>query len=289
MKFNLKYLLFMNVPVKNITKDTISSLIEETRKRVHFATYHANALKEHITDRHYGIFKLPFGDSVYPILNKESGIQMRDDNFNKGGLFCYVKDEAEFKRIVEFMEKYREIVFLRDYMELSVALSVNFNADMTRTALGELEYEAKYKNNEAATVELARCCSEFLRKTPFYNVADCLIAMPSSRTLPARVASSIEGFGGTVYIDKLSWANKRDDLKNAVNVNKLDILEQSGLTISDDLDVKDKVVILLDDMYKSGVSMQYVAMKLKEAGARMVFGLSLVKSLSDKKDPDDAE
>lgn len=248
-----------------------------------------NALKEYITDKHYGIFKLPFGDSVYPILNNELGILMRDDNFNKGGLFCYVKDEAEFKRIEEFIEKYKEIVFIRDYMELSMALSMNFNADKTRTPIGKLEYEAKYKNNEAATVELARCCSGFLRNTPFYKIADCLIAMPSSRTLPARVASRIEGFGGTVYIDKLSWAHKRDDLKNADNANKLDILEQSGLTISDDLDVKDKVVILLDDMYKSGVSMQYVAMKLKEAGARMVFGLSLVKSKSDKTDPDDAE
>lgn len=289
MKFNLKYMLFMNVPAKNITKETISSLIEEPKRRIHFATHHVNALRRTPDGKHYGTFKLPFKDSIYPILLKECGIEMFDDNFVKGGLFCYVNDETEYKRIESFIEKYRDVVFLRDGMDLSVALSVNFNIDMTRTTLGEQEYEAKYKNNEAATAGLARCCSEFLRNTPFYNVADCLVAMPSSRTLPARVVNRIEGFGGTVYIDKLSWANKRDDLKNADNTNKLDILEQSGLIISDDLDVKDKVVILLDDMYKSGVSMQYVAMKLKEVGARIVFGLSLVKSLSDKTDPNDAE
>lgn len=36
-----------------------------------------------------------------------------------------------------------------------------------------------------------------------------------------------------------------------------------------------------DDLYMSGVSMQYVAMKLKEAGASRVLGLSIVKSRSN--------
>ena len=45
---------------------------------------------------------------------------------------------------------------------------------------------------------------------------------------------------------------------------------------------KGKDIILVDDLYMSGTTLQYVAMKLKEAGARKVFGLCFVKSLSNK-------
>ena len=34
-------------------------------------------------------------------------------------------------------------------------------------------------------------------------------------------------------------------------------------------------------MYYSGVTMQYIAMKMKEAGAKRVFGMALVKSLGN--------
>ncbi len=41
------------------------------------------------------------------------------------------------------------------------------------------------------------------------------------------------------------------------------------------------MILLLDDLYQSGITMQYVAMKLQKAGAEKIFGLSIVKSLND--------
>lgn len=40
-------------------------------------------------------------------------------------------------------------------------------------------------------------------------------------------------------------------------------------------------LLLVDDLYKSGLTMQYVAMMLKNAGCSRVFGLTLVKSLGN--------
>lgn len=40
-------------------------------------------------------------------------------------------------------------------------------------------------------------------------------------------------------------------------------------------------ILLVDDLYKSGLTMQYVAMMLKNAGCSRVFGLTLVKSLGN--------
>lgn len=35
-------------------------------------------------------------------------------------------------------------------------------------------------------------------------------------------------------------------------------------------------------MYQSGLTIQFVAMKLKEAGAKRVFGITLVKALGNE-------
>lgn len=47
------------------------------------------------------------------------------------------------------------------------------------------------------------------------------------------------------------------------------------------MDLKEKCILLVDDLYKSGLTMQYVAMMLKNAGCSRVFGLTLVKSLGN--------
>ena len=62
---------------------------------------------------------------------------------------------------------------------------------------------------------------------------------------------------------------------------KLNMIQSWGLTFGAGLDLKDKNVLLVDDMYYSGVTMQYIAMKMKEAGAKRVFGMALVKSLGN--------
>lgn len=45
--------------------------------------------------------------------------------------------------------------------------------------------------------------------------------------------------------------------------------------------VNDKTIILIDDKYQSGITIQYIAMKLQQAGADEVYGLSFVKTLRD--------
>ena len=47
-------------------------------------------------------------------------------------------------------------------------------------------------------------------------------------------------------------------------------------------DISGKQVVLIDDEYQSGTTMQYIAMKLQEAGAYQVCGLSMVKAMRDK-------
>ena len=94
------------------------------------------------------------------------------------------------------------------------------------------------------------------------------------------IIAGLDGFGFTNISDKVSWTDKNGSLKNVETAEeKLDMIQSWGLTFDSALDLKDKNVLLVDDMYYSGVTMQYIAMKMKDAGAKRVFGMALVKSL----------
>ena len=68
-------------------------------------------------------------------------------------------------------------------------------------------------------------------------------------------------------------------MKDALLEDKLEALE--GTIEVDPEPFKDKVVLLVDDLYQSGVSMNYVAMLLLEAGAKKVYGLACEKTCSN--------
>lgn len=183
------------------------------------------------------------------------------------------------------MKEYNDIVFLRDHLDLSLALSMNYNGE-ERTPIGELEYQAKFNDNKEAEKELIGVCNEWIEKLPFLKDADYICAMPSStptkKSLPHRIVAGLANLEFDDISDSISWISKNRSIKDAKSAeNKLEILEESGLQISCGLDLKGKTVLLFDDLYMSGISMQYIAMKLKEAGASRVFGLCIVKSRSN--------
>lgn len=96
------------------------------------------------------------------------------------------------------------------------------------------------------------------------------------------IITELDGFGFTDISDKVSWTNKNGSLKNVETAEeKLDMIQSWGLTFDAALDLKDKNVLLVDDMYYSGVTMQYIAMKMRDSGAKRVFGMALVKSLGN--------
>lgn len=59
-----------------------------------------------------------------------------------GKPFRMVFNEKEYEDILAFMGKYKDIVFLRDCLDLSLSLSMNRIDENTRTEIGELEYQA---------------------------------------------------------------------------------------------------------------------------------------------------
>jgi predicted amidophosphoribosyltransferase len=77
----------------------------------------------------------------------------------------------------------------------------------------------------------------------------------------------------------LTKASSTSPLKNLARDQKLDALVGS---ISVDADkVRGKSLVVVDDLYQSGLTINYVAEELRAAGAAEVFGLAAVKTLRD--------
>lgn len=280
--FNLNFIL-SGVPQRKITRDKIVKFLsDEKAKRINFATSHSQALKKRESGVG-GVINLPFRDTIEPILKNNLDVDLFSTKYDS--VWRGINSDEEYSRFEEFTKEYNVIVFLRDNLDLSFALSMNYDGD-ERTAIGELEFQAKFNGNEEAEEQLTKICNEWIDKLPFLKNSDYICAMPSSNYavtgLPNRIVANLKGFDFEDISDKVKWTSKIRSNKDAKSpLEKLKNLEKSGLEISRDVRLRGKTVLLFDDLYMSGVTMQYVAMKLKEAGASRVFGLCIVKSRSN--------
>lgn len=268
---------------KAITEETIRDFVADTdAKRICFSRIQTHALWK--TDEGEDMITVPFGDSIGLLLKEQTGIVLRKSS--KGKYYKKLTLE-EYEKAKSFVGSYSNVVFLRDLLDASVALSLNFESDgETHTYIGQLEKSAKYDNDENAVEELAAVVDEFIGNNPLYANADYLCAVPPTKAdeknLPVKIIEKLKNFKGNNVSDSIVWTSKTESLKNAEGADKLEILKHSGLEIAEGVDFEGKDIVVLDDLYMSGITLQYVAMKLKDAGAGNVYGLCLVKSFGNK-------
>lgn len=289
MAINYDAIRFMGVPQREVDLDAIRAFIEdEDTKRINFALYHQNALRRIESKKDIvGKLVLPFDDTFNVIAKKCLNMDslLFPSKFGNN-FYRQIHTEEEYKTIDGFIAHYNDIVFLRDTLDLSVALSMHETEPNVRTVLGEHEYRVKYQSeNRDTSADKAVLQSELqkrLEELPYFKMADYICAVPSSKPFMRDLVAGLTGFTFEDISEKVSWQSKNGSLKDVETADeKLDMIQSWGLTFGVDLDLKDKTVLLVDDMYYSGVTMQYIAMKMKESGAKRVFGMALVKSLGN--------
>jgi predicted amidophosphoribosyltransferase len=102
--------------------------------------------------------------------------------------------------------------------------------------------------------------------------------------LPYRVTSRVSEKVGKQYVtDGFVFNRQKSSVKESLFNEKWKLWENAEISFqkASSFDVNDKTIILIDDKYQSGITIQYIAMKLQQAGAREVYGLTFVKTLSD--------
>jgi predicted amidophosphoribosyltransferase len=182
-------------------------------------------------------------------------------------------------------------VVIRDCLALSYVLDYDReegNPDKPQTKVGALRSRAKTydkvptADTYRAADELVKECLDFLGQMTCYSTATCIVGMPPSRPdkpfdLPAYLAAKIAaGLGIPDMTHAVSTIKERPQLKGEPLAKKLEAIEATVLV--DHHALKDQIVLLIDDLYQSGVSTNYVAMLMLEAGAKKVFGLACEKT-----------
>lgn len=206
--------------------------------------------------------------------------------------FTYLKcEEADLPLVQEWIDTFDKGVVHRDLLALSFSLDFdrqNGDPAQPQTHVGQLRGRAKPYDRmpsadcHAAANELGSLLVEFLSRVAAYAPAEAVVAVPPSRSdkaydLPRILAKDIAlRWGRTDATDAVRTVKPRPQLKNLAVKEKLSALD--GTVKVDPAMIGGRVILLVDDLYQSGISMNWVAMKILEAGATAVFGLAVEKT-----------
>lgn len=216
-----------------------------------------------------------------------------------------VKGVASFTFLKNVMdndiEKVRQwLILLEPYVAIRDCLALSFAIDYDReggnpgrpfTKVGNLRKQAKTYGKSpthaslAAADELTQLCSKVLRELTCYDSATCVASVPPSdpekpHDLPRHIAKGIAaGLGKHDLCGYVKTSQARQSVRESSWDEKLPVIE--GTVSVTPCVFEGKTVLLIDDLYQSGVTMNYVAMQLLEAGAKKVFGFACEKTCSN--------
>lgn len=194
--------------------------------------------------------------------------------------------------VLQWVHTVGQYVAMRDYLALSFALDYEREGGdpgKPQTTIGVLRAQAKpyggqvvTTQTKAAADQLVDRCLAFLKEMTCYKSANCVVAMPPSDptktyNLPRYLAAQIAAKRGLVDLSKhVRTIKARGSIKSVPLAQKLDTL--LGTIEVDAVVFDEKHVLLIDDLYQSGISMNYCALLLLQAGAKKIFGLACEKT-----------
>ena len=157
--------------------------------------------------------------------------------------------------------------------------------ETTRTELGELLFRLKFRGDERTVAPLAQAAASFVAE---WNAGiDAIVPVPPSRMRPRQpvlllAAELAARVGVPALADAVDRVRENRELKNVYDYAERTRLLQ-GIHAVDREAVAGRRVLLFDDLYRSGATMNSVAQALyDEGGAAEVFALTLTRTRSHK-------
>ncbi|HKW15941.1 MAG TPA: phosphoribosyltransferase family protein [Terriglobales bacterium] len=153
--------------------------------------------------------------------------------------------------------------------------------DTQRSQLGEMVYRLKYKSDKSVLPSIIETICEFVRKCGLE--VDLIVPVPASKSrLLQPVVEIAEGLGKTlgVTIDatSLKKVKRTSQMKDIGDFSERVDALQGAFTVSEGL--RGKRILLIDDLFQSGATMNVVARVLKEQGCLTVNAIALTRTRS---------
>lgn len=242
---------------------------------------------------------LPFAETFENAFTSMYTRKYRPNHAAGGRLQLWLNDSTgedeppeEATAWVETVGKY---VAMQDRLAISFAIDFTCkggNPNEAKTPIAKLCRAAKPYGNEEVNKEhhkaakkLAEKCAEVLAELTCYNTVDCVVAVPPSDpekaySLPKLLSAEIAKARGikdfSVFV---STKAKRASIKSKEAAKKLPTL-RGTIELKPDK-FSGRTVLLIDDLYQSGTTMNYCAKLIHDAGAKYVLGLACVKTCSN--------
>lgn len=153
--------------------------------------------------------------------------------------------------------------------------------DNTRSEIGELLYQFKYRNDQNALQQIVRATIEYLGEKVKGRI-DVILPVPPSnpaRTVTSQVAQGLAkglhvGFSGTA----LTKSKSTSELKSVTDPEeRRKALE--GVFKADNQQLEGKSVLLVDDVYRSGATLSAAAEAVTGQGkAKVVYVLAITRT-----------
>ena len=220
------------------------------------------------------------------------------DRFGRFEWGTYAQNVSEaIKPLIDTeLELLHNHLFIQDDLTETFALDYHTesspNGGFRRTAVGELVYAAKpYRrqvsaSHRQAAMQLSAKLSQFVQRHPTYIRADLVMAVPpaSGKTydLPTQLAHQICVLTGMTDGCKLiEKVRATQPMKDCVTIPQKIENVRGAFQVGDADLTRGRSVILLDDIYQTGFTMNEMGRVLFAAGAIEVYGLVATKTGRD--------
>ncbi|HID61442.1 MAG TPA: hypothetical protein EYP49_01660 [Anaerolineae bacterium] len=223
-----------------------------------------------------------------------------EDRFGRyeWGTYIYNIDSSERVRVEALLRMFQEVVCIEDDLTETFALGYHTQMDparrYARTDLGDLVYRAKpYRGDftperRRVADEIVEQMTRFIQSHPTYARAEIIAAAPPSvpgrPNLPVylveQLVACLNKANGTAWITKTRPTRPMKDCETIQE--KIDNVRGAfTLTSQGSTQIRGRSVIVVDDIYQTGFTLNEVGRVLIANGAREVMGLVATKTAQD--------
>lgn len=155
--------------------------------------------------------------------------------------------------------------------------------DNTRSEIGELVYQLKYRNDQSAVPKII----ELLKKVGGIETFDAIIPVPSSKPRAIQpvdaIAQALGQQRGVPVLTGYLTKNGNVELKGIADPADRDQALADSIVVSGTTDISGKGVLLVDDLYRSGATLNACCRVLKRtAKVGNICVLTMTKTRSNR-------
>jgi predicted amidophosphoribosyltransferase len=213
------------------------------------------------------------------------------------GTYIHDVDNDVRLEVETLLHLFQGYIYIEDDLTETFALDYHTEIAATglyqKTAIGALVYQAKpyhravRPSNYTKASELAKHFLTFIRAHPSYSCSDLVISVPPSDpakafNLPAelvkKIAAELGIADGSGLVKRIRVTKPMKDCSTPQEkINNV----RNAFAVTNGDELEGKNVLLIDDVYASGFTINEVGRVLLEAGAHAVFGLVATKTSRD--------